>query len=86
MSETQMYTGGQGNYPRPPKKNNGVLAALIVIAVLLVIVVALLVVYLVKDKEPTPQETENTEVVETRTVKVDTASAAPAPVAHPKAP
>lgn len=79
-----MYTGGQGNYPRPPKKNNGVLAALIVIAVLLVIVVALLVVYLVKDKEPTPQETENTEVVETRTVNVDTAT--PAPVAQPKAP
>lgn len=81
-----MYTGGPGNYPRPPKKNNGVLAALIVIAVLLVIVVALLVVYLVKDKEPTPQETENTEVVETRTVNVDTASATPAPVAQPKAP
>ena len=79
-----MYTGGQGNYPRPPKKNNGVLAALIVIAVLLVIVVALLVVYLVKDKEPTPQETENTEVVDTRTVNVDTAT--PAPVAQPKAP
>lgn len=81
-----MYTGGQGNFSRPPKKNNGVLAALIVIAVLLVIVVALLVVYLVKDKEPTPQETENTEVVETRTVNVDTASATPAPVAQPKAP
>lgn len=86
MSETQMYTGGQGNHPRPPKKNNGVLAALIVIAVLLVIVVALLVVYLVKDKAPAPKEVQNTEVVETKTVNVDTASATAAPVEQPKAP
>lgn len=81
-----MYTGGQGNYPRPPKKNNGVMVALIVIAVLLVIVVALLVVYLVKDKEPAQQETQNTEVVETKTVNIDTTATTPAVAPHPKAP
>lgn len=81
-----MYTGGPGNYPRPPKKNNGVMVALIAIAVLLVIVVALLVVYLVKDDKPAQQETQNTEVVETKTVNVDTTTTEPAVTPKPKAP
>lgn len=81
-----MYTGGNGNYPRPPKKNNGVMVALIVIAVLLVIVVALLAVYLIKDKDSAQQAPQNTEVVETKTVNVDTTTTAPTAVPQPKAP